>query len=36
MTAVVAVMSEVENGVKAEMDDVWQGWRLFVADFPEK
>ena len=36
MTAVVAAMSEVENGVKAEMDDVWQGWRLFVADFPEK
>ena len=36
MTAIVAAMSEVENGVKADMEDVWQGWRLFVADFPEK
>lgn len=36
MTAVVAAMSEVENGVKAVMEDVWQGWQLFIADFPEK
>ena len=32
MTAVVAAMSEVENGVKADMKAVYQGWELFVAD----
>jgi hypothetical protein len=33
MTAVVAAMSEVENGVAADMTQVWQGWQLFIADF---
>ena len=33
MTAVVAAMSAVENGVAADMNAVWQGWKLFVADF---
>lgn len=32
MTAVVAAMSEVENGVKADMKAVYSGWELFVAD----
>ena len=32
MTAVVAAMSEVENGVKADMKAVYRGWELFVAD----
>ena len=32
MTAVVAAMSEVENGVKADMKAVCRGWELFVAD----
>lgn len=36
MTAVVAAMSEVENGVEADMTEVWGGWRLFIADFPPK
>ncbi len=36
MTAVVAAMSEVENGAEAVMNDVWRGWELFIADFPEK
>ena len=36
MTAVVAAMSEVENGVAANMEDIWQGWRLFIADFEPK
>ena len=36
MTAVVAAMSEVENGVKANMADVKRGWELFIADFSEK
>lgn len=36
MCAVVAAMSEVENGVEANMADVWAGWWLFVADFPDK
>jgi hypothetical protein len=36
MTAVVAAMSAVENGVKAEMEDVWRGWELFIADFSRK
>ena len=36
MTAVVAAMSEVENGVEADMAQVWSGWRLFIADFPPK
>ena len=31
MTAIVAAMSEVENGVKANMEDIWRGWELFVA-----
>jgi hypothetical protein len=29
-------MSEVENGVKADMDDIWRGWELFIADFCPK
>ena len=33
MTAIVAAMSAVENGVAADMNAVWQGWKLFVADF---
>lgn len=33
MTAIVAAMSEVENGVKANMEDIWRGWELFIADF---
>ena len=33
MTAIVAAMSAVENGVAADMSVVWQGWKLFVADF---
>ena len=36
MTAVVASMSKVENGVSADMEQVWSGWRLFIADFPPK
>ena len=32
MTAVVAAMSEVENGVKADTKAVYRGWELFVAD----
>jgi hypothetical protein len=36
MTAVVAAMSEVENGVKADMTAVWRGWELFMADFNPK
>ena len=36
MTAVVAAMSGVENGVKAEMATIWRGWELFIADFSEK
>lgn len=36
MTAVVAAMSAVENGVKADMKDVWRGWELFIADFSRK
>lgn len=36
MTAIVAAMSEVENGVKADMDDIWRGWELFIADFCPK
>ena len=32
MTAVVAAMSEVENGVAAKMSDIWSGWQLFIAD----
>jgi hypothetical protein len=31
MTAIIAAMSEVENGVKANMADIWRGWELFVA-----
>lgn len=33
MTAIVAAMSEVENGVEADMTAVWHGWELFIADF---
>ena len=33
MTAVVAAMSELENGTKADMATIWRGWRLFIADF---
>ena len=33
MTAVVAAMSEVENGVKADMAAIWRGWELFISDF---
>lgn len=36
MTAVVAAMSEVENGVKADMSEVWHGWELFIVDFDNK
>jgi len=36
MTAVVAAMSEVENGVKADMAEVWRGWGLFIVDFDKK
>lgn len=33
MTAIVAAMSEVENGMKANMEDILCGWELFIADF---
>lgn len=33
MTAVVAAMSEVENGVKADMAAIWRGWKLFISNF---
>ena len=33
MTAVVAAMSGVGNGVVANMSDIWRGWELFIADF---
>ena len=33
MTAIVAAMSEVENGARANMTEVWRGWELFIADF---
>ena len=36
MTAVVAAMSEVENGVNADMTEVWRGWELFIVDFDNK
>lgn len=36
MTAVVAAMSEVENGVTANMTDIWRGWELFMKDFCQK
>ena len=36
MTALVAAMSEVENGVKADMATIWRGWELFIADFCPK
>jgi hypothetical protein len=36
MTAIVAAMSAVENGTKADMAAVWRGWQLFIADFSEK
>ena len=30
MIPIVAAMSEIENGVKAAMNDVYEGWALFV------
>lgn len=36
MVAVVAAMSEVENGVNADMLEVWRGWELFIMDFDNK
>lgn len=36
MMAVVAAMSEVENGAKADMTAIWRGWKLFIADFGPK
>ncbi len=36
MTAIVAAMSEVENGIKADMMAVWRGWELFIMDFRQK
>ena len=33
MVQVVAAMSEVENGIAADIDDVNDGWELFYADF---
>jgi hypothetical protein len=30
MIPIVAAMSEIENGAKAVMSDVEEGWRLFV------
>ena len=36
MTAIVAAMSEVENGVKADMATIWRGWELFIVDFEPK
>ena len=29
MVPIVAAMSEIENGVKAVMSDVYEGWKLF-------
>ena len=29
MIPIVAAMSEIENGVKAAMNDVYEGWKLF-------
>lgn len=34
MIAIVAAMSEMENGIPAILSDVEQGWRLFVEDHP--
>jgi hypothetical protein len=31
MVPIVAAMSEIENGVKAVMEDVERGWGLFVV-----
>lgn len=36
MVAIVAAMSEVENGVNADMSEVWRGWELFIVDFDNK
>jgi hypothetical protein len=33
MVQVVAAMSEVENGVPANLNEVVDGWELFYADF---
>jgi hypothetical protein len=34
MIAIVAAMSEMENGTPAVLSDVELGWRLFVEDHP--
>ncbi len=31
MIPIVAAMSEIENGVKADMDDIIKGWDLFIG-----
>lgn len=36
MTAIVGAMSEVENGIGADMAAVWRGWELFIVDFSSK
>ena len=36
MTALVAAMSAVENGTKADMGTVWRGWEFFIEDFSKK
>ena len=36
MTAIVAAMSAVENGTKADMGTVWRGWEFFIEDFSKK
>ena len=36
MVAIVAAMSEVENGANADMSAVWRGWELFIVDFDNK
>lgn len=33
MPKVVAAMSEVENGVGADREEVMRGWRLYIDDF---
>ena len=33
MVAIVAAISTIENGVKADMDAVERGWQLFKADY---
>lgn len=36
MTAVVAAMSQMENGIPAELDDVDEGWKLFEQEINAK